>query len=248
MSGLFLPPDVVDLCRPRTWPSHVTRAVRGSLSNVELDGDVAYYDELDLPVESRAEILGALQGLRIVCYHATRLMQHEVEDIRSGGLRPLSPELVQQRLQEAVRRGALSTEVAEELIAPTLVNAADASREGSVWFTASRDDIQQTPNLWRMYRYWGGEVMRHHLREGDRLHALLGQVGQAAVVLAAIESDQLNHYSNNVDLARGLLAVRLGLEPNATVAVAEVLPTNILSVVCKGSADWEGLAPKYQKH
>ena len=90
--------------------------------------------------------------------------------------------------------------------------------------------------------------MRDHLPEGSRLHALLGQLGRAAVVLAAIRPAQLNHYSSNVDLARALTAVRLGLTPNATVAIADVLPSNILAVAFMGSAEWTELAPNYQRY
>ena len=83
----------------------MTRAVSHGLGRVEGVEDIGYYDELDLPSESRAVIEEALEGLRIVAYHATRLMDHEVKAVLNAGLRPLSAQLMDDKVQDAVRHG-----------------------------------------------------------------------------------------------------------------------------------------------
>jgi hypothetical protein len=71
-----------------------------------------YKDEYNELVERLDE---SLTQHRIVGYHCTRLTPGEVTRIKSNGLRLLSPELVQQRLDQCVTDGHMSPNQREYL-------------------------------------------------------------------------------------------------------------------------------------
>src|SRR4051794_39741687 len=104
----------IDLDDPRTWPPAVrswaqerAAALAGS---TEIAGDL----NTDL-VEREAEFRALFGASKMLVYHCTRLLEWEAEDIRDGGLVPLSGELVERRIARAQERGALSQNEAARL-------------------------------------------------------------------------------------------------------------------------------------
>jgi hypothetical protein len=62
--------------------------------------------------EQEEAALRALEGHLVRAYHCTRLTDREIRNVRRDGLRLLTPELVQRRLQDAVTDGLLMTDEA----------------------------------------------------------------------------------------------------------------------------------------
>ena len=98
---------IVELADPLTWPE----AIRGLVSAQPAWGGTDSASDLEVYYDPGA-VVAALDGYRLRAFHATRLLDQEVQEVRAKGLRRLGPELVKDRLAGAVAVGALTKEEA----------------------------------------------------------------------------------------------------------------------------------------
>jgi hypothetical protein len=92
----------LDIDDASTWPVGVSEAVDELVSAHDGFPEGEDWEEVRLTPEDR-EVLGdAIQDLSLMGYHATRLLDHEIQSVRSNGLVPLSPEATLKRLDAAV--------------------------------------------------------------------------------------------------------------------------------------------------
>lgn len=164
---------------------------------------------------------------------------------------PLTPELVNFRLDSAIAVGAMDRTLAERLRPIALEYAVRAGRSDRVCFSGSRLSLQHRSGFWRLFTYWGGEAIYWQLDDKlpDPALEQLGRIGTAAVVIAALPPRGPRHGRGVRDpqLARRLVAVRLGMDPGLETHVDLVRPDEIVEVVLQGSPAWDKLAPMSRK-
>lgn len=82
--------------------------------------------DLDLSIENEDPFRELFRGSVLRAYHATRLLPHEVEGIRSHGLRLASEELVTSRLSQAFEVGLIDETLRGALFAGSVFAKRDA--------------------------------------------------------------------------------------------------------------------------
>jgi hypothetical protein len=144
-------------------------------------------DDYDTVLE-RAETL--LRGHRLVGYHCTRLTAAEVNRIRSGGLRALSPDLVRERLQSCFNAGEMSAEQCRFFLDHPMLHAHLANRHGTrtgiVWLCPNRSTLRDASGVYRLFRSWGGEVLYAGFEDDPSVAAVLTSLGRPAIVKCAV--------------------------------------------------------------
>lgn len=109
--------EAVDPDDMSTWPA----ALQGCLAEYVrgVDAAATWAADLRLPL-TEEQVTPLLGGRPLRTYHATRLLPHEVDSVRSAGLRALSPEHVEQRIADAHAVGAISGQEADRLRAQSV--------------------------------------------------------------------------------------------------------------------------------
>jgi hypothetical protein len=187
----------------KTWPEALLReldASRESLAAFQIERariDRAAYDDVVLrvyrhqnPHEStwdtapssatHATASGFLLG-----FHATRLMDHEMEEIRTYGLRLCSIELLQHRLAAAQSVRRLTAIQVEKLLARH--QAVEANRIGRTAFVFTRGQLKSDSDFGRLFRSWGGEALYNSHENDDETGPILASLGIPCIVVAAVK-------------------------------------------------------------
>ena len=131
-----------------------------------------------LALAERTTASGHLLG-----FHATRLMDHEVQTIRQGGLEPLSVELLERRLLVAQSVGALTPEQAARLLARHKAAEDNRSRRTAFFFTRAQ---LKNAGLDCLCRSWGGEALYSCHADNEETGPLLTSLGTPCIVVAAV--------------------------------------------------------------
>ena len=153
--------SVVDVDVQETWPVTVIEFVEHWA--VQVASSTSYAADLAIPLEADEEFREILAGHELRAYHATRLLDHEGEMIRSQGLRLLTVELVEERLRMAIRAGVISAQDAGQLLVDNVFArglAANRQKQAVLWPTdpTLRNDTQspgKDPLRWAV-----GEIVR----------------------------------------------------------------------------------------
>jgi hypothetical protein len=162
----------VDPDEPSTWTDEMRTAVE------------RYRHEWAEVIPPRA-LLGMLDGRPLRAYHATRLLPHEIDNVRERGLVPLTPRHVLDRLDAAVALRALSAAERDQLRASQVFSA-----DSRVHFSVSgrRDRVcavvgkaaVNCRGLKSLLGLWGGEAIYMGTSE---LHPRLSQIGTPTIVV-----------------------------------------------------------------
>jgi hypothetical protein len=121
-------------------------------------------------------------------FHATRLMDHEVREIKTSGLEPLSVELLRRRLVAAQGMGALTAKQTARLLA--CHQAAEDNRSGRTAFFFTRAQLKDA-GLDRLCRYWGGEALYNWHKDDRETGPLLRNLGMPCIVVAAVRATDI---------------------------------------------------------
>ncbi len=246
---------LLDMDVPESWPWEVVNAVdeviEGRPDLAALDFNEASSigpDEIALGRKETAVIDEAIGDTPLALFHATRLLPHEVQSIRERGMLPLTPELVNYRLDSAIAAvDGIDSTLAERLRPAALEYAVDPGRSNQVCFSGSRLSLRKRSGFWRLFTYWGGEAIYWQLddRLPDPALEQLSRVGTPAVVIAGFPSRGPRHGRGvrHPQLARRLVAVRLGMDPGLETHVHLVRSDEIVDVVLRGSTEWDDLEP-----
>jgi hypothetical protein len=177
-------PDLVDIEKPDTWPASVLEwAERWA---TQLRDSTEYFSDLAIPPEDEDEFRSLLREHPLCAFHATRLLDHEVEMIRKQGLRPLTTHLLEDRTNAAFDHSVFTADERDQLLNSTVFALGEAKyRKGQVnLFLGThvlRDSVQQIAPL---LRTWGGEGI--YWGAGD-LRSRLREVGTPTIVVAGID-------------------------------------------------------------
>ena len=128
----------------------------------------------------------AIAFSHLLGFHATRLMDHEIEEIKRSGLELGSAGLLQRRLAAAQNAGKLTPEQVKHLFA--CHQAADSNRTGRTAFFFTRAQLKtRGSGLDRLCRSWGGEALYKSYESDPEMGPLLRGLGTARIVVAAVK-------------------------------------------------------------
>ncbi|WP_340650066.1 hypothetical protein [Pseudoxanthomonas winnipegensis] len=187
---------LLDVSNPARWPEGLQQVI-------ERLRPVFRAWEQDRPEKSAAAFDEAMQQLGdalspfvIRGFHFTRLTDSEAEEIRTTGLKALSPDLIERRLAAQVEQGALSADQAARLLKANQVR--DANRVGKAWFCFYPPCDAHVSGVRPLLEHWGGEAL-YKLNAGDPdLGPALRSIGRPALVQAHVPAAYL---SNSARLA-----------------------------------------------
>lgn len=171
---------MVDVDEPATWPSAVADWANDYAQ--KLRGSTLHTSDLAVPLERKDELRSLLEDYKLLAFHCTRLLDHEVAAIRQRGLRVLSHELVSERIANAYERGLVTDEQRDHLQAANVFAiGAEDHREGQVCLVLGRSVFDESPSGCEpLLSTWGGEGI-YALQPEVRL------LGRPAIVLTGID-------------------------------------------------------------
>lgn len=177
---------LIEVSDSRTWPQPILALVKRIV--VDTNKEIEYSDELDDADADR--LVELLQGERVRAYHATRLFPHEVESIRTTGLRLLTPELFTTKLYEARELGYLTVDE-HALLLKEAINGYRQHGDGRghrVCLAVGSAAYDDMPGGVRdLLSLWGGELIYRAYGRTTPTYARLSQLGRASIVVSDIE-------------------------------------------------------------
>ena len=184
-------PDI-DVDDAATWPTTIAAFVAAWAS--KLSGSTEYTGCLSIPSEADAEFRTLLAGCRVRAYHCTRLLDHERDAIIQHGMRPLTAELVNDRIRGAHAVGAI-TEPERDRYYNNHVFAIDPrygaarGRDNRVCLFVSHTVLKTatTHGLGGMLDTWGGEALVSGLGWNSDDRERLKKIGRASIVVANLD-------------------------------------------------------------
>ncbi|NEU12479.1 hypothetical protein G3T14_10065 [Methylobacterium sp. BTF04] len=245
-----------------TWPESLLRCLDGDLPLLrEYEHGRAAWDrrcEEDVMArvgrdpnphaKGRATVLAACHdivlGCRIVGYHCTRLTDGEAVAIERDGLRILTPELFEGRLERALQKGLIGRDVADIILAKNDGRA--RSRAGMVWFVFRARDLADEGGVIRLFSSWGGEALYGPYEDHGTVGPALARIGRPCIVEAAVPAAGIEtHCDVGERIMRVYLerrGIRTGHGDGMQGYVREDVPGDaILRVIRRDDPDFERL-------
>jgi hypothetical protein len=174
---------MIDPDEPNTWPTDLRDLV------VRLDSetdDVEAVSDLSLSDHAEQAVRQILTGQYLVAFHATRLLPHEADDIRSAGLRVFSRELFDNRIDAAHAARAIDAAQHSQLRAAHMFAVGEDKRRGKrsgVALTLCRSSFDH--GAWRLLAHWGGEGL-YFSSGATEFQPLLRTLGRPAIVRVVV--------------------------------------------------------------
>jgi hypothetical protein len=182
----------VDIDIPATWPPHIYQAV--SVWAAECAGTTRYTNDLPLDLELESPFRRELAGFFLRAYHYTKLLAHEREIIQRQGLRPLTVELLNERIGAARTSGNITADEAERFHKGHVFAAGEQMhREGQVCLVLSGRLFEREPDACLpLLSSWGGEAL--YMSSGSVLfRPRLREMGTSTRVTALVALDDASH-------------------------------------------------------
>ncbi len=204
-----------------------------------------YTSDLALPLEEEGPFRRLLAGHLLRAYHLTRLLPHEVRVIRKTGLRPLTRELVTERIEAARSEGAISQPEADSLHrAHVFAVAEDSNRRDQVCLALSKQVMHtRAHGCVPLLSIWGGECIYMSSGQTPSLERRLKTLGKPSIVSALLGFGGADDARHRVfpALHKVFVGARLGLEDvGADVFYrAPVAPERIEAIWQPGSRHYD---------
>lgn len=138
-----------------------------------------------------------LKDYSIVGIHSTKLLDAEIRDIEQNGLRPLSKEFANQRVESIYKNGLISEELRNELINKEELVA--DNRKGKIFVFHCMSTLKDEWGLNRLFGYWGGEALFAYIKNSKELR----KIGTPCIVFTSIKIKELDIYP---ELSKRMLA------------------------------------------
>lgn len=225
-----------------TWPTAVIELVNDLVD--QLGESTEFTPDLPISPNAEEEIRSRLDGCKLLAFHATRLLEHEVSEIRSMGLRRLSRDLLENRISAAHSRGLLSDAERDRCRARN-VYAIDnvIGREGQICLVWGRRTLdEEAHGLSPFLGGWGGEAMNGG--PGPDEDPVLQRLGRPALVVAAVDlgAGERSPFTAP-SLTKVFLGTRLGLRDagGEVHTFADIPAEDIIDI-------WQPGHPQYDRH
>lgn len=176
----------IDVDDPTSWPAQVYERVSAWAEHCK--GTTNYTNDLPLPLDLDGPFRKLLTGYLLRAYHYTRLLPHERAMVLTAGLRPLSAELMFDRIEAAITAGGISTAEAANLHkAHVFATGEQCHRENQVCLVLSKRLFEQDPGACLpLLTTWGGEGM-YKSSGAVSLPERLRNLGSPTIVTALLE-------------------------------------------------------------
>lgn len=131
----------------------------------------------------------------VVGYHCTRLVDHEVSAILAKGMRPLSVELMDEKIAAVVAAGLVTSDVGSLLARESVARRGGyGQRLGMTWFVFSRRMLRGESGIRFLLTRWGGEAT-YWLQRDPAIVERLCKLGTPSIIEAAIAVRDIETYS-----------------------------------------------------
>ncbi len=233
----------VDVDNRITWPPKVDDIVDKWAK--QYNGTAKYTNDLALPIEDEEAFRELLSGHLLRAYHCTRLLPHEIPMVVEAGLRPLSADLLNDRINSAQEAGAIGLEDAEDLRAGhVFATGEEEYRENQVSLILSKSMfLHNLPGCKPLLEAWGGEGIYMSSKKPhilDRLKSL----SKPTIVVALLDLSGRNS-PHNVYPALHKVFVGAALQLSDVGAdvfyKAAVPPENVERLIQPGDSEYESL-------
>jgi hypothetical protein len=176
----------VDLDRPSTWPEDLLEAVESLIQR--LSSRSRYPLDLRAPDSAVEAFDRVLFGYPIRALHATRLLEHEVDLIRTQGLRLATAELVRDRIEAAYVAGYVTDADRDTLHEAHVftLNETAGRKDQVCLFVSTVPLTSDIGAIAELVGTWGGEILYRSSRSGA-LPTRLKTLGQPAIVEVTVD-------------------------------------------------------------
>lgn len=233
------PTALIDVDDPTTWPDSTKGWVRRRAS--ALVGTTRYVEDLAIHLEEEAGFRQTLGPCKVRAFHCTRLLPHEIADIRTNGLRLLTEDLVRDRITAAIAHEALPTAAQTAAEQGNVYAVQDPlGRENQTCVVVGRSIFDSDAGgLAGFLTYWGGEA----IRGGPADVAALAHIGIPSIVDVRIDMTRpLDDPYSHPPLANVFVGAALGLLPAAEIYYPQPIAAEDISDV------WHPGDPDYARH
>lgn len=139
----------------------------------------------------------------IIGYHCTKLVDFEIDNIKKGGMKILSKNLVQSRLNSAYEHGYLLKDEYNYLINSPEINMIlhnkNGLRTGKIYFSANRSTLKNDiEGLYRFFHLWGGEGIYWGHQKDRIIIDTLKRIGTPCIVKCSISAKDIEHYYSSL--------------------------------------------------
>ncbi len=164
-----------------------------------------YSYELDYLKEC---VKSELQRFTIIGYHATRLTNEEIIEIRKNGLITSSKENCYKRADNLLLNGYITKNECNYIKSHCILNVPyEANRLGQIWFLSGNCDIStKNTSLNNLYKDYGGETIRNGIENTQLLEKLNG-ISKPCSVISYVKLNTIPLYDIDT-LAEKLLLER----------------------------------------
>ena len=215
---------------PSTWPPELRE--RAQMLANQLRGTTEYMNDLEIPLEAEDDSRALLSGCLVRAYHATRLLDHEVQMIRTQGLRLLSEESVKERINAAYEHSCISAAKRKMLQSSHVFETDEAQyRAGQCClFLPESMLLNSSYGINPLLNTWGGEAIWKPRSDAER--DWLGKLGRPAIVVAYLDlSPGQTVYSMFPDIQKVFTARLLNLEIVADIFYRRPVPAEHIRAI-----------------
>ncbi|WOQ17582.1 hypothetical protein [Raineyella sp. W15-4] len=174
-----------------TWPARLLEVVQAIAVQVPPG---TFGSDVTVPIND-SQFVRLMDERPLLAYHATRLLPHELEDIRSRGLHSLSLQHVERRLEDAVGADVFSASEADRLRRNGVhLRHAPGERDGRVCAVVGLSSFSEDVNGIRpLLSTWGGEAIYWGASEVDR--PKLSAVGTPSIVVVSLSLERARFFA-----------------------------------------------------
>ena len=180
--------NFIDIDDQSTWPEGVKFFVASLFKKYILDKNQFLINEDE-------QLIPLFKSQPLLTYHATRLLPHEIMDIKNNGLQILTRELVRKKIDDAVNYGYLTQEIGTELLQNSILwRKRQTNRENQVCLVLGGSPFRNSaPGLRLLFGIWGGEAINMTV-VGNKYRALLSKIGEAVVLKVHLPLDTNSNF------------------------------------------------------
>jgi hypothetical protein len=224
----------------QSWPAWLCEVIADVDARTD-DADAT--SDLPVTTEDDAAVREALNGCRLVAYHATRLLPHEPDGIREQGLRVFGRALFDDRINAAFGAGELDAHQRDELLLAHMFAVGEVTKRGKRSGVATTLGVASFDNGgWRLLSTWGGEGIYF---SGGALHLqpLLGSLGVPAIIQVRVPIEaRAQDQQCWPCLARLMLAEWRGMHAGADLVHPNPIPgRDVLQIWQPGHARYDAI-------
>ncbi|TDU73491.1 hypothetical protein [Streptomyces sp. KS 21] len=181
--------EIIEIDRPGEWPDDLTAYVKAA---ADAAGSVATYAELcedgalgDFYTGLRELLAGRL----LRTFHATRLLDYEVDDVKADGLRRLAPRLLQDRQDKALASGVITADERDALRESSVFKTERFAqfRLNKVCVVGNRQPLYDRP-IGAQFSFWGGEAQYNGAGWNELASDRVKKLGRPALVVALLDA------------------------------------------------------------